>query len=458
MQNVVDVACQSPPSVMTATKKPAVQSAQASDQDPFGLVLQKVSESIDKNQCSDACKSSEFSKDETESELNSTEKKSVSSSDNEKEVTKTNSKENENKLEDKDDNTEKEDCPLDESIFQSGIGFLVPQQVVKVESATAQENSTVETLQNGFATVNTAANEPLVLEQPAPLNAMPDGIEGSESLATTDINFDSVVTAKMEEPQISGDPTKGLTQETSLTQEKLPKEQMNAVDTVNPSEQGSEITLDQDQKLKVNQTEVNPTNQMSLSNQTAVEKGSNATGKSTEISESSSDAAPPDAATQTESAAAPPTVQTSQINEPARLAEAPKNEVVTQIGTQIDQMVKTNQSSLRLQLYPEELGHIDLKIVTTKSGIGVTMIADSASTQEILKSEMNSLKQNMQEAGIQLSNLHIGQGQNSNQQQSFEERQKLNTPAYRATSTTGLNSSGDSSPLQLQTSAIDYLV
>jgi flagellar hook-length control protein FliK len=147
---------------------------------------------------------------------------------------------------------------------------------------------------------------------------------------------------------------------------------------------------------------------------------------------------------------------TSQVHEPARLAEAPRNEVISQVSTQLGQMVKTNQTSFRMQLYPEELGHIDLRIVTTKTGLAVSMVADSVTTQVALKSEMSHLKQTIEQAGIQISNLHIGHQQTSNGQQTFEGKNNEQKPVYHSNLPFSVANVVNTKVVSLQESTIDF--
>lgn len=147
---------------------------------------------------------------------------------------------------------------------------------------------------------------------------------------------------------------------------------------------------------------------------------------------------------------------TSQVHEPARLAEAPRNEVISQVSTQLGQMVKANQTSFRMQLYPEELGHIDLRIVSTKTGLAVSMVAESVTTQVALKSEMSHLKQTIEQAGIQISNLHIGHQQTSNGQHAFEGQSNAHKPVYHSTMPANVANAVNSKAVTLQESSIDF--
>ncbi len=147
---------------------------------------------------------------------------------------------------------------------------------------------------------------------------------------------------------------------------------------------------------------------------------------------------------------------TSQVHEPARLAEAPRNEVISQVSTQLGQMVKANQTSFRMQLYPEELGHIDLRIVTTKTGLAVSMVADNVTTQVALKSEMSHLKQTIEQAGIQISNMHIGHQQTSNGQQTFDGQNNEHKPVYHSNLPVGVSNVVNTKIVSLQESTIDF--
>jgi flagellar hook-length control protein FliK len=181
--------------------------------------------------------------------------------------------------------------------------------------------------------------------------------------------------------------------------------------------------------------------------------------KTENVNDSKSGSAPPVAQEMVDGAKIYSTTKSSQINEPARLAEAPKNEVIKQISEQLDGLMKSNKSSLRMQLYPEELGHIDLKIVSSKGGVAVTLIADKTSTQQVLQSEMNSLRQTIEQAGIQLNNLNIGQEQTSNKQQ-FDGRQHFlkHDPDTKQEAALQARSDRSVKNIYLSTTEIDYRI
>lgn len=489
MQNVVTVASLSPPNVMTSTK-PAAQAATAPIQDSFELVLQKTSEQLDQKSCENASPGSEDGPNEIQKSQNSSTSSSVSETQDRNEVKKPENSTEEEVVEEK--NTE--DHQTKEMIEQNVVPFVettmhqqqdvltaeIPVEVI--EDAEGVSSTAVVTALDDHASTDSQASA-IEAENGLELPVTPKStstviVDDQEKTIATPVVLQENTVEKSttpSEPIASATPEEnvvpkgeslpiedGITEQpsnvkvdlqknTQLSDKDQPKTETKESSTVQVN---AEIKQDETTNKKLNSTTVSSTDTgVSVKSTTTTEKVESQTTNSLK------DTAPPDTPNVTENVTTTTTVtSTQQLNEPARLAEAPKNEVVAQVVNQIDKMVKTNRSSVRLQLYPEELGHIDLKITTTKNGIGVTMIADSSSTQDALRSDMNNLKQNMQQAGIQLSDLNIGQGQNSNKQQQFEETQKMLNSAYQSVKESGTKSAEAHKQVQLQTTAIDYRI
>ena len=453
MQNIVDVACQSPPVVTNATK-PAVQTAQATDQESFDLVLIKASERIESSDVDSANQGRESKVEGVASgqDSNANQKtdvvkkgKEVNQAVKTKKSEKSNSSEDEIETETDQQTSETSDLP---------VGYICPTivPVMVVEEAVAPE------MVNAEAVIDVQA---LPADEFAKMTMRAEQIITSADSSKT--SAQQVQPTEMPLPESSAEET--VLNQTVAAGEFTKNLKDTQLDT-NAKAVEADVDLKQVEgktgEAKV-QTAANAkvadvqTESVAVANANVKNSVTESVKVETSSVEVDTDTAPPDTPLRAESLVNQVAVQTSQINEPARLAEAPKNEVVTQLTNQIDQMVKTNQSSLRVQLYPEELGHIDLKIVSTKGGIGVTMLADNASTQDVLKSQMNTLKQNIEQAGIQLSNLHIGQGQNFNQQQTFEERENF-VKSYQVSNMTGTGSSENEKKVSLQSSMVDYRV
>lgn len=97
--------------------------------------------------------------------------------------------------------------------------------------------------------------------------------------------------------------------------------------------------------------------------------------------------------------------------EPARLAEAHRPEIVQQVARELEVLGKSGQTSLRIQLYPEQLGRIDVRLVSKADGVQIVMHAENASTASLLERDLNFLRESLVQAGINLSGLTVGQGQ-----------------------------------------------
>jgi flagellar hook-length control protein FliK len=101
--------------------------------------------------------------------------------------------------------------------------------------------------------------------------------------------------------------------------------------------------------------------------------------------------------------------KSNTITEPARMAEALPRQTINQMSEQIEMLIQQGRSSLRLQLSPEHLGRIDIRLVNSGHGLGVTVLTEQAETGKMLEAQLDQLRQTLQDAGIQLSHLNVGQ-------------------------------------------------
>jgi hypothetical protein len=120
----------------------------------------------------------------------------------------------------------------------------------------------------------------------------------------------------------------------------------------------------------------------------------------------------------------------TQSMEPARLAEAQNTDMLGQITRQMDGLIQSGRNSIRIQLNPQDLGQIELKITSTHQGVGVTMIAENHATGKLLENQMNQLRQSLTDAGIQIANLHIGTQSNPQSFQGSAQPQPYKGPSY----------------------------
>lgn len=182
-------------------------------------------------------------------------------------------------------------------------------------------------------------------------------------------------------------------------------------------------------------------------------------------SSSAVSAAPTDSSASVQAIAADhPGVQvsttTAQIAEPARTAEARASEMIQQITKQLSDMKNNGQTTLRMQLFPENMGRIDLRMTTNGHNIGVTIIADQSDTSRLLQRNLDNLRQNLNDAGIQINQLDISSHGGFQQSGSESKTANPSTSGFR-TSNQNFNAPKTeiSSPRRnLESSVYDYQV
>jgi flagellar hook-length control protein FliK len=478
MESASIVANQSPPSVMTATK-PTVKTSLATDQFSFDLALQEASSTINAKQ-SDASERNDSNSikknDGTDAIPNQTSTTIQQESEVTRQVKTTKEPKNKDKTKSKSDDTseESETDSMDEA--ESAI---VAMNVVPTE----QQDSAIQVAEDivsgeviDVVAYDTPLETPVILPQNDQKIVVPEEnlsaneISNSEPIAEfvlPDNEISNVSTEIETQNQTTDEDAEVANQEDDQLVSQLFKgkqfTQINETRTSQTTDTQPDQASSDDQKAGANSLPLKSNDFAQATPKVSTQTVEASTAKDTQSKitdvDVKTEAASPGTTYNNEAAVGINTATINVINEQARLAEAPKTEIVTQVTSQIDQMLKNNRSELRVQLYPEELGHIDLKIISTKDGIGVTMIADKASTQDALMSNMNNLKQNIEQAGIQLSNLNIGQGQNSNSQNSSDQQNSFaQFKSHEELNSDDTEYTGRRYAVQLETTVVDYRV
>lgn len=117
------------------------------------------------------------------------------------------------------------------------------------------------------------------------------------------------------------------------------------------------------------------------------------------------------------------TVSTANIAEPARLAEARQVHILRQVADGVENMARSNQNTLRLQLHPENMGKIDLRMTMSKAGMLVTMLTDTQTTSSMLSQHLAELRTTLTEAGVTLAGLSVNSGNIGGQAFAQDQRQ-----------------------------------
>jgi flagellar hook-length control protein FliK len=143
-------------------------------------------------------------------------------------------------------------------------------------------------------------------------------------------------------------------------------------------------------------------------------------------------------------------------------AENQPVDLVQQIVSQMGGSIQRGQSSIKIQLHPQDLGTIDIQLVNSGHGVSVTVSAEQASTGRLLQSQADQLRQSLQDSGVQLSSLNINQhGQPSQHGSAPNQQPQHSYPSGRNTPHTDAESQANpENPIGRITSGnlIEYLI
>ncbi len=149
----------------------------------------------------------------------------------------------------------------------------------------------------------------------------------------------------------------------------------------------------------------------------------------------------------------------AQIKEPARLAEARLPEMISQVSKGIDLLSRADGQSLRIQLQPENMGKIEIRLSSGSDGITVTLNADTQLTGNLLERSLSELRTSLADAGVNLASLSVNSG---NKQSTYQESKqwfsgKENRTVYGQENNSINEELSSVNPLH-KDSAIDYRI
>ncbi len=119
-------------------------------------------------------------------------------------------------------------------------------------------------------------------------------------------------------------------------------------------------------------------------------------------------------------AAAQGGAQTTALDEPAATLPARQPVVVTpadQIKVQLARNLKEGNDTISVQLHPNDLGHVEVKLEMRDGQVKATITADRPETLQLLKNDAGSLQQSLQNAGLNADANSLNFQLRSDQQQ-----------------------------------------
>jgi flagellar hook-length control protein FliK len=93
--------------------------------------------------------------------------------------------------------------------------------------------------------------------------------------------------------------------------------------------------------------------------------------------------------------------------------------MIREISQEVANLVREQGQSMRIQVHPENMGKIDLRLISNSDGLRVIMTAEVPATAKLLEAHMDQLQRSLAESGLSLSGMSVNsqgaQGQPNNQ-------------------------------------------
>jgi flagellar hook-length control protein FliK len=106
-----------------------------------------------------------------------------------------------------------------------------------------------------------------------------------------------------------------------------------------------------------------------------------------------------------------------------------KESVLNQIQETLGKVVKSGENEIRLQLSPENLGVLNIRIIAGKEGTQVLFKTDNLHSSQLISGQVDTLKAMMIEAGIKVDQVLVSDFSFS--QQSFANQEQTNQQNFR---------------------------
>ncbi len=112
--------------------------------------------------------------------------------------------------------------------------------------------------------------------------------------------------------------------------------------------------------------------------------------------------------------------KTGEVHEPAELhAKAPvsKDEIIKQVVEKAKFVLDGNKSEMVMDLKPDNLGRLSLKVVTENGIVAAKFIAENQQVKETLETNMQLLKDSLEKQGLSVQEFSVSVGNNNSGRQ-----------------------------------------
>jgi flagellar hook-length control protein FliK len=144
---------------------------------------------------------------------------------------------------------------------------------------------------------------------------------------------------------------------------------------------------------------------------------------------------------------------------PENLVQPKALPIIQKVSTEVAELVREQGQSMRLQIHPENLGKIDLRLVSNSDGMKVVMTAEVPATAKLLEAHMDQLRQSLSNAGVSISGMSVnsqgaqGQPDNAGPGQSLKGQMRLTSTAIQPDVETA-----SAATVQVGSSSLDYRI
>ncbi|MEB3328537.1 MAG: flagellar hook-length control protein FliK [Candidatus Sericytochromatia bacterium] len=107
------------------------------------------------------------------------------------------------------------------------------------------------------------------------------------------------------------------------------------------------------------------------------------------------------------SAEKPGAGEATRTMSPAPTQPARPEEVLPQILKQAELMKAQQQNTVKLQLYPEHLGKLEIKVMAHQGVLSAQLTADSAQVKGMLETQLAGLQRSLQELGLKVDRVEV---------------------------------------------------
>jgi flagellar hook-length control protein FliK len=114
--------------------------------------------------------------------------------------------------------------------------------------------------------------------------------------------------------------------------------------------------------------------------------------------------------------------KTTNAKSPTSLFGMLPTQTMEQIVQKAALHLKNGQSEVQLQLKPEYLGQVRMQIITENQQVVIRIVAETPMVKEMLESQGQQLKHDLQQQGLKLDDLEVTVSQHSNPQEGKQAR------------------------------------